>query len=81
MSFSQTWDTGFKSLLIFLGVVFLWLGLVEPLFASRMVSEVVMSLTAVLLAAAFFVYARRRFVAERRRADAEIQALFADDDA
>ena len=30
MTFSQGWDTGFRVVLIYVGIVFFWLGLIEP---------------------------------------------------
>ena len=35
MSFSQGWDTGFRVILIYVGIVFVWLGLIEPSFSSQ----------------------------------------------
>ncbi|MEQ1938315.1 hypothetical protein ABMA46_08680 [Mesorhizobium sp. CN5-321] len=75
MSFSQAWDAGFRAVLIYIGVVFAWLGLVEQYFGSQSVSVVVMNVVAVALALAFFLRARSRAVAERARAEAEVRAL------
>ncbi|MFM8745325.1 MAG: hypothetical protein ACKOED_01460 [Aestuariivirga sp.] len=79
MNFSQAWDAGFRSVLIFAGMVFAWLGLVEPLFASRDLSVLLMLLAAVAAAAIFFALAWRRCSHERRRADADIAALLSGD--
>jgi len=79
MNFSQAWDAGFRSILIFAGTVFAWLGLVEPLFASRELSVLLMLSAAVAAAAIFFVLAWRRCSHESRRADADIAALLSGD--
>lgn len=79
MSFSQGWDTGFRVILIYVGIVFVWLGLIEPYFASRSVSVIVMNMVAVAISAAFVVRARNRFIAERRQAEAEVAALMQED--
>jgi hypothetical protein len=79
MNFSQAWDAGFRSVLIFAGIVFAWLGLVEPLFASRDLSVLLMLVGAVAAAAIFFVLTWRRCSRERRRADADIAALLSGD--
>jgi uncharacterized membrane protein YdfJ with MMPL/SSD domain len=75
MSFSQAWDAGFRALLLYVGIVFVWLGLIEGLFSSQSTSVVVMNVVAVAIAVAFFLRARRRAVAERARAAAEVRAL------
>lgn len=75
MSFSQIWDTGFKSLMIYIGTVFIWLRFIEAEFSERATSVMTMNIVGVVLAAAFFLYSRRRFLHERRLADAEIAAL------
>ncbi|PSJ61728.1 hypothetical protein [Kumtagia ephedrae] len=75
MSFSQAWDAGFRALLLYVGIVFVWLGLIEGLFSSQSTSVVVMNVVAVAIAVAFFLRARRRAVAERARAEAEVRAL------
>ncbi len=75
MSFSQAWDAGFRAVMIYVGVVFAWLGLVERYFASQATSVVVMNLVAIVLGLAFFERARRRARRERARAEAEVRAL------
>lgn len=79
MNFSQAWDAGFRSILIFAGVIFAWLGLVEPVFASRELSVLLMILAAVAAAAIFFFLTWRRCSRERRKADAEIAVLLSGD--
>jgi len=79
MSLSQGWDTGFRVILIYVGIVFVWLGLIEPLFASQTVSVVLMNLVACAVSAAFVVRARKRFTAERLAAEAEVAALMRED--
>lgn len=79
MSFSQGWDTGFRVVLIYVGIVFVWLGLVEPYFASQSLSVIVMNIVAVAVSAAFVVRARRRFTNERLAAEAEVAALMQED--
>lgn len=74
MSFSQGWDAGFKSVLIFIGTVFVWLGLIERFFPDRGLSETVMLVVAALAAIAFFWQARLRYVHERRAAAAQMAA-------
>jgi len=75
MSFSQGWDAGFRSVLIYVGVVFVWLGLIEQHFGSQSTSVVVMNIVALVAAVAFFIRARSRAIAERARAEAEVRAL------
>ncbi|MGK9199970.1 MULTISPECIES: hypothetical protein [Sinorhizobium] len=79
MSFSQGWDTGFRVILIYVGIVFVWLGLIEPYFTSRSVSVIVMNIVAFAISAAFVVRARNRFIAERRQAEADVAALMQED--
>lgn len=75
MSFSQGWDAGFRAILIYVGIVFFWLGLVEPYFAERSLSVTVMNVVALAAAVGFVALARRRAIAEKARADAEVAAL------
>lgn len=75
MSFSQAWDAGFKSLLIFVGTVFVWLMFIEARLPSRTLSELAMTGMASLLAIGFFIWRRRQCVAERNAADAHVAAL------
>lgn len=75
MNFSQAWDAGFRSVLIYVGVVFLWLGLVERHFASQAFSVAVMNVVAVLATAAFFLRAWHRARKERARIEDEVRAL------
>lgn len=79
MSFSQGWDAGFRSVLLYVGIVFAWLGLVEPRFPSQSASVVVMNVVALAAAAAFFLRARSRARAERARAEAEVAAILAEE--
>lgn len=53
MTFSQAWDAGFMAVLIFLGTVFVWLGLIEPRLGQGTVSTVLMTLAALFLGGAF----------------------------
>lgn len=53
--------------------------MIEPYFASRSVSVIVMNMVAVAISAAFVVRARHRFIAERRQAEAEVAALMQED--
>lgn len=75
MSFSQAWDAGFRALLLYIGIVFVWLGLIEGHFPSQSTSVAVMNVVALAAAIAFFLRARRRAVTERERAEAEVRAL------
>lgn len=77
MNFSQAWDAGFKTILIFVGTLFLWLGLAERFFADRVASVLCMTAVAIVISVAFFVASWRRCSRERRLADAEIRALLA----
>jgi|JI10StandDraft_1071094.scaffolds.fasta_scaffold662602_2 ABC-type nickel/cobalt efflux system permease component RcnA len=79
MNFSQAWDAGFKSILIFAGVVFVWLGVIEKRFTEQSLSVTLMTLSALLVAAIYFYMTWRRCKAERLAADAEIRALQAGD--
>jgi predicted RND superfamily exporter protein len=75
MTFSQGWDAGFRAILIYVGVVFVWLGLIEPGFSSQAMSVAVMNVVALVIAGAYVVHLRNRAIAERRRAEAEVAAL------
>lgn len=79
MSFSQGWDTGFRTILIYVGVVFFWLMVVEKHFPSQSVSVVCMNVFAVALSAFFFMWRRRKFIALKREADAEVAAILAEE--
>ena len=79
MSFSQAWDTGFKAVLIFVGIVFSWLGFVEHRFESQQQSVLLMTVVALAAAAAFFAGSWRRYSVEKKSADAEIRALETED--
>jgi len=79
MSFSQGWDTGFRVILIYVGVVFVWLGLIEPYFASQSMSVILMNIVALAVSVAFVVRARGHFIAERLAAEAEVAALMQED--
>ena len=79
MTFSQGWDTGFRVILLYAGVVFVWLGLIEPYFASQSMSVIIMNIVAFAISAAFVVRARNRFIAERQQAEAEVAALMQED--
>lgn len=81
MNFSQAWDAGFRSILIFAGIVFTWLGLLERFFEDRGLSVLLMTLAAVACAALFFVLTWRRCSRERKEADAEVAALLSGDGA
>jgi uncharacterized membrane protein (DUF441 family) len=78
MTFSQGWDAGFRSVLIYIGVVFAWLGVVESRFDDQATSVMLMNVVALVAAAAFFLRARARAIAERERAEAEVRALMED---
>lgn len=75
MNFSQAWDAGFRSVLIYIGVVFVWLGLIEHRFDDQATSVTVMNIVAAVAAAAFFIRAFRRAKAERLKAEADVRAL------
>ena len=80
MDFSQGWDTGFKSVLIYAGVVFFWLMAVEKNFATQSLSVICMNLAALFLAGFFFLWKRGRYRALARAAEAEVAAILAEDD-
>lgn len=75
MTFSQAWDAGFKSILIYIGCVFFWLIALEQLFPSQSVSVMVMNAAGAILAGSFFIYRRRICRSERAAAEAEVAAL------
>ncbi|MCA3487570.1 MAG: hypothetical protein IOD05_12790 [Rhodobacter sp.] len=79
MSFSQGWDAGFKSLLIYVGVVFLWLIFLERHFADPGTSVLLMNAVGIALGLGFFLYRRRICRAERAAAAVEVAALLAED--
>lgn len=79
MSFSQGWDAGFKSLLIYVGVVFFWLIFLEKHFADQGTSVLVMNLAGIALGLGFFLYRRRACKDERAGVEAEIVTLLAEE--
>lgn len=79
MSFSQGWDTGFKSLLIYIGIVFGWLIFVEPHMPNIGTSVVIMNIVAVAAGAGFFLRRRRACINERQSAEAHVAAILAED--
>ena len=78
MTFSQGWDAGFKALLIYIGIAFLWLMMLEGLFTNRAVSVLLMNIVAIATGLAFFFYRRRVCRAERTAAEAEVAAILAE---
>ena len=60
MTFSQAWDAGFMAVLIFLGTVFAWLGLVEPAIGRGPLSTTLMTVVAAMLGAAFVRHRRTK---------------------
>jgi hypothetical protein len=75
MTFSQAWDTGFRAILIYAGVVFIWLGLIETSFADLSLSVTLMNVVAAGITIAFILRARSRAIAQTARAEAEVAAL------
>lgn len=75
MSFSQGWDAGFKSLLIYVGTVFFWLLFLERHFADLSTSVLLMNAVGITFGLGFFLYRRRICRAERAAAAAEVAAL------
>lgn len=61
--------------MIYIGTVFAWLRFIEAGFADRGLSVLIMNVVGVVLACAFFLASRRRYLRERDLADAEIAAL------
>jgi len=74
MTFSQGWDAGFKSVLIFIGTVFAWIGLVERFIPDQGLSEVLMTIVAAIAAIVFFLQARTHRLRERALAEARLAA-------
>ena len=79
MSFSQGWDAGFRAVMIYVGIIFVWLGLIEPRLPSQAASVIAMNVVAVVAAAAFFLRARSRARSERARAEADVRAIMAEE--
>ena len=79
MTFSQGWDTGFKSVLIYIGIVFGWLIFIEDVIGNQSMSVLLMNAIAVLVAVGFFVRRRRYYFAERDQAAAEVAAILAEE--
>lgn len=79
MNFSQAWDAGFKTLLIYVGTVFFWLIFVEAHFADLGTSVLVMNIVAIALGISFFLYLRQVCRAERAAAEDDVAALIAED--
>ena len=69
MTFSQIWDACFSAMLIAVGILFVWLGLIEPYFGeARTLSEILMALACFGGATFFFLRRRRLLAAQRQRA-------------
>lgn len=79
MTFSQGWDTGFKSVLIYIGIVFGWLIFIEDLLGNQSMSVMIMNFIAIAAAAAFFIRRRRFYIAERDQAATEVAAILAEE--
>lgn len=68
MTFSQIWDACFSGMLIAIGILFVWLGLIEPLFGdARPLSVILMTLGCLGGATAFFLRRKRNIEAANRR--------------
>lgn len=80
MDFSQGWDTGFKSILIYAGVIFFWLMAVEKHFTTQFLSVICMNLAALFLAGFFFLWKRGQYIALAKAAEAEVAAILAEDE-
>jgi hypothetical protein len=74
MTFSQAWDAGFRSVLIFIGVVFVWLGVVEARIDDRALSETLMIAVAVATSSGFFLRTRNRCRREKANSEEELRA-------
>ncbi len=79
MTFSQIWDTGFRTVLLYAGVVFAWLGLVERYFESQSTSVIIMNIVALVISVAFVLLMRQRAIATRLKAEAEVAAVMQED--
>ncbi|MBE2277294.1 MAG: hypothetical protein IAE87_13490 [Rhodobacteraceae bacterium] len=79
MSFSQGWDAGFKTMLIYVGTVFFWLIFLERYFSNLGLSVLLMNVTGIVLGLGFFFWRRKVCRAERAAAEAEVALLIAED--
>lgn len=79
MTFSQGWDAGFKTLLIYVGTVFFWLIFIERNFTDLGLSVLLMNIAGLALGLGFFFWRRGVCRAERAKAAAEVAALLAED--
>ena len=71
MSFSQGWDAGFKTMLIYVGTVFFWLIFLERYFSNLGLSVLLMNVTGIVLGLGFFFWRRKFCRAKRAAAEAE----------
>ena len=79
MSFSQAWDAGFKTLLIYVGTVFFWLIFLERYFADLGLSVLLMNAAGIVLGLGFFLRRRRVCRQETAAAAREVATLLADE--
>ncbi len=75
MVFWQLWEVCFQAFMIFIGVGIIWLRFIEPLFANRQVSVILMIIVAVALAALRITWGVIKINKQRRELQARISGL------
>ncbi len=75
MVFWQLWEVCFQAFMIFIGVGIIWLRFIEPLFANRQVSVILMIIVAVALAALRITWGVIKINKQRRELQARIRGL------
>jgi hypothetical protein len=73
MTLSTIWELSFQSFEVFVGVGIVWLLWIEPLFASRSTSVVVMIIVALAAAGFNFFWGYRKIRREWQAAQKQIQ--------
>lgn len=75
MVFWQLWEVAFQAFMIFIGVGIIWLRFIEPLFANRQTSVILMIIVAVLSATARIVWGVINIRKQQKTLQAKISGL------
>jgi hypothetical protein len=81
MNFWHFWEQGFQAFMVIIGVSLIWLRFIEPLFASRRLSVILMIIIAFALAAVVMYLGLRDIQKKLRAAQAQIDATLAKSEA
>lgn len=75
MVFWQLWEVTFQAFMIFIGIGIIWLRFIEPLFANRQTSVILMIIVAVLSAAARIAWGVVNIRKQQKALQAQISGL------